>query len=700
MDETVPREAGLRVLVVDDEANMRLLACRSLERLGCEVFEASDGEEALLLADKHFPHLVLLDVVMPRLDGFRVCAKLRERPALAHVPIVMMTALEDLSSVDHSYEVGATDFITKPINWTLLQHRVRFILRASEAFDQLSANQRELADAQRIAHLASWRWLRATDELTGSAELPRILGALPHNHEDFLALVHGPDRSVLRQTRTGALRTQDAYATSYRLTMQNGEIRNVQEHGEPFHDRNGQVVGLVGTLHDVTERVQAEADIRQMTYHDALTGLPNRRALRERLESRLAGGRFQAALIHVEFESLTRVRDALGLEVADTLVAAAGTQLSELAGAAFASSITARITDDAFLVLVPGSANDDEARRIASDWLAHLGRARDALGNNVAAPMRAGIALIPADGKTALQLMQRAQGAASGAVAGQVALFDAGSESEKSERLSIEGQLHRALEGDEFLLEYQPIVDLRSGRVHTLEALIRWESPVFGRVPPGRFVPVAEEIGLIGSIFEWVLDRACRDASAWHRSAPYRPNVAINLSGKQLHESSDIVEITERILKERGFPASCLEYELTEGVLIEASRQLAPTLQALRELGISLSLDDFGTGYSSLSYLTRFPVDTLKIDRSFMTDVPGSQRNESLVSAILAMAHSLSLQVITEGVEEEAQLEFLRRIDCDYMQGYFASRPLSADAIKTLVDRGGILLEPRLQAVG
>ncbi len=177
MGEAAERSARLRVLVVDDEANMRLLACRSLERLGCVVIEAPDGAEALRLADEHLPHLVLLDVVMPGIDGFQVCASLRERAAFAHIPIIMMTALEDFVSVDHSYEVGATDFITKPVNWSLLQHRARFILRASEALDQLSSNQQELADAQRIAHLASWRWTCDTDEVKGSTELQNILDA-------------------------------------------------------------------------------------------------------------------------------------------------------------------------------------------------------------------------------------------------------------------------------------------------------------------------------------------------------------------------------------------------------------------------------------------------------------------------------------------------------------------------------------------
>ena len=701
MDEGNAGQPALRVLVVDDEANMRLLARRSLERLGCEVVEAADGLEALQLADQHLPNLVLLDVVMPGLDGFRVCAELRTRPAFAHVPIVMMTGLEDLASVDHSYGVGATDFITKPVNWTLLQHRARFILRASEAFDQLSTSQQELAEAQRIAHLASWRLTRGTDELHGSAELERILGTSPSTHEDFLALVHGPDRGVVRLTRANALEKQEPYTTRYRVVRADGEIRNVQERGESVGDRTGRTVGLVGTLHDVTESVEAQANIRHMTYHDALTGLPNRRWLRERLEAYLDGAQQRAALIHLEVDSLARVRESFGLEVADNILAAVGAELSQHANAASAASAAARIEGDAFLVLIPGSSCGEEVQRQAASWVEHLGRARNALGRDVVVPVHAGVALIPAHGKIASQLMQRAQAAASTTAAGQVALFDVGSESEKSERMSIEGRLPRALEREEFFLEYQPIVDLSSGRVHTVEALIRWESPTFGRVPPGRFVPVAEEVGLIGQICEWVIERACRDAASWHRHAPYRVKVAINLSGTQFHSHSDIVETTQRTLDRLDFPAEYLEYELTEGVLIEASGHITPTLEALRQLGISLSLDDFGTGYSSLAYLTRFPVDTLKIDRSFMTDIPGSSHRENLVSAIVAMAHGLSLKVITEGVEDEAQLEFLRRVDCDYIQGYLASRPVAAEAIQAMLDRGGVLLPPEaLRAVG
>ncbi len=520
------------------------------------------------------------------------------------------------------------------------------------------------------------------------------LDANPGTHESFLGLVHAADRDVVRQTRVSALETHEPYATNYRLERPNGDIRNVQERGEPVHDRRGQVVGLVGTLHDVTDRVEAETNIRHMTYHDALTGLPNRRSLRERLDADSSRGRQEATLIHVELQSLTRVRETLGLDVADRIIALVGTELDGLAQQASPAGGAFRLEGDAFQVLVPGGASTETVGRLAADWLAQLRRPQKVLEQEVAVSVRAGIVFIPTDGRTASQLIQRAQLAASHTVTGGAGFFDAGSESESAERMSLEGELRHAIDRRELFLEYQPIVDLKSGRIHTVEALIRWDSPAFGRVPSGRFVPVAEEIGLIGAMWRFVLQRSCQDATEWHRNAPYPIKVAINLSGTQFERDNDILEFTDRTLEQFGLSAEHLEYELTEGVLIEASTHITPTLEALRQRGISLSLDDFGTGYSSLAYLTRFPVDTLKIDRSFVTELPDSRRSANLVSAIMAMAHGLSLKVITEGVENVEQLEFIRQIDCDYVQGYFLSKPVRADTIQAMVDSGGVLLPP------
>lgn len=689
-----------RALVADDEANARLLAQTCLEQLGLEVTCVADGAAAVAAAAETLPDLILLDVVMPELDGFAVCERLRAEPATAQTPIVLMTALDDLDAVDRAYRLGATDFITKPVNWILLQHRVRFLLRASKAFLDLASSSRSLEHAQRLASLASWAWRADEDRFSGSDELWRILACEPgalSSAREYLAWVHPADRAQVLAARRAGMDKGEPYAIDYRLVRSGDEVRHLHERGEPARDRRGRQIGLVGTLHDETERRTYRDQIDYMSRFDAATGLPNRatlvhefRALEHRSDPDPRGG----ALVHLKLLGLDRIATLLGHTAADEVVQrVAGRLQRHLDGQpVLASAVLTRIDQRRLALLVPRLPEDRDASAVAREVLTAAGGAYELDGRELIVDAQAGVVRFPEDGTDIARLLSRAQAAARTAAPGKVAAFDHEVESQDRGRLTVESELSHAIERGEMTMHYQPIVRAADGRIHSVEALVRWNSPTLGPVSPARFIPVAEEMGMIDAITAWTLEQACRDAAAWAEQHPESPIVAVNLSATQLAARGRLIDDVRATLERTALPPERLELELTETVLVEGLGDAAPVLQGLRQLGLTLALDDFGTGFSSLSYLARFPMTTLKVDQTFLSEIPGSGHAESIVRAMVAMAHQLGLVVVCEGIETDEQLAFVRDAGADFGQGYLMSRPVPADTILELLAAGRSLL--------
>jgi diguanylate cyclase (GGDEF)-like protein len=461
-----------------------------------------------------------------------------------------------------------------------------------------------------------------------------------------------------------------------------------------FEGSTGRFITYV--LRDLTERKQFERQLVHLANHDPLTNLPNRKFFRERLgisldEAALNGE--QLAVLFLDLDRFKLINDTFGHALGDKLLLMVA---ERLAGCFRKGDILARLGGDEFVVLLQGLSGTQDAALVAQKIMDTFAHAFQLETHEVFVSASIGIAFYPSDAIDAGNLIRCADNAMYQAKEQGLGyqFYRPDLENLSSERLTLENSLRRALERDELRLYYQPKVDLASGAVIGLEALLRWAHPVRGMIPPDQFVPLAEETGLIIPIGEWVLRTACLQIKAWQGDGMPLLPVAVNLSARQFRQFSasgeatgihDLVETIERVLEETGVNPSCLELEITESILMQNLSTAAVTLQALSAKGIRIFIDDFGTGYSSLSYLKRLPIDTIKIDKSFVGDIMTDPDDAAIVTAIIAMAHSLRLKVVAEGVETQEQFDFLLERGCDAMQGFFFSKPLPAEEIFPLL---------------
>jgi len=450
---------------------------------------------------------------------------------------------------------------------------------------------------------------------------------------------------------------------------------------------SGEVVGRVWSFRDVTERMKAEETIRHLAYHDVLTGLPNRVQFEERLRIDLAQARRSRQKVGVMFLDLDRFK-----AVNDTVGHAGGDQLLQQVAGEFAEAIregdtVARVGGDEFTFILPGIEHAEDAAVVAERILRRIRRPRVVAGQEFHVTTSIGISLFPKDGSDADALMRNADTAmyrAKERGRDNYQVFTPAMKASLMETLALENDLSHALEREELFLLYQPVLDLSSGRIVGAEALLRWKHPKRGLVQPDEFIPLAEETGLIVPIGEWVLRAACAQAKAWQEDGLGPQWVSVNVSARQL-EQPGLVAVVAGALAERGLRPASLHLELTESAVTRQMEPVVSTLSQLRAMGLGLCVDDFGTGYSSLGYLKRFPIDTIKIDRSFVRDVTTDQNDAAIVTTVVTMARSLNLRVVAEGVETEAQLGFLREIECDEFQGFLVSPAVTTEAFEALV---------------
>jgi diguanylate cyclase (GGDEF)-like protein/PAS domain S-box-containing protein len=446
--------------------------------------------------------------------------------------------------------------------------------------------------------------------------------------------------------------------------------------------------GMVCVVRDITERTYAEEQIKHLAYHDALTNLPNRLLFKDRLTVALSHAHRESARLAVLFLDLDRfkvINDSLGHNIGDQLLQAVAARVQACVRE---SDTVARLGGDEFTVLLPRLHRSDDAAPVASKIIEAVRYPFHIEGREFFITTSIGISLFPEDGTDAESLIKNADTAmyqAKEVGRDNYQLFNALVNANALQRIALEHGLRKAMTSDEFAVHYQPIYDLRTGRTTGMEALLRWTHPQMGAIPPATFIPLAEATGMMIPIGGWALREACRQAMAWHNEGHDALTLAVNLSVTQLQQV-DLVDRVRTILAETGFPASSLELEITESSAMQSPETSIRTLFELKKLGIRISLDDFGTGHSSLSYLKRFPIDTLKIDQSFVHDITSDPDTAAIVTAIIAMAHSLRLKVIAEGVEYPEQEHFLRHHGCDQMQGYLRTAPISADEFLRFVD--------------
>ncbi|HET8627879.1 MAG TPA: EAL domain-containing protein, partial [Thermomicrobiales bacterium] len=635
--------------------------------------------------------LLVLDYVLPGgLTGLAFYADLR---AAGHaLPVIMVTGQSNEATVIEALRLGVNDFITKsreyldylPEAVARVLTQVRTARRLAESEQRFRALVQHVADGILVVDTAG-------RVAYASPAVARILGAVPTHLAGTGATLLHPDELAPMQRQFAALRAAPGATarTTLRLRHRDGGWRHVEATLTNLLAEPG-VGGIVCTLHDVTARSALEAQLAHQAFHDALTGLPNRALFTDRLAHALARAARHGETLAVLFCDLDRfkvVNDSLGHAAGDRVLIAVAERLRRCVRA---DDTVARLGGDEFVILLEGLADSGEAVRVADRIAAALADAVPVPAStppDVFISASVGIAVATPDHDTATDLLRDADVAlyrAKQQGAPRYALFDPLMHAAAAERLALETDLRRAIGPGacaEFLLHYQPIVDLAGGQVAAVEALVRWRHPARGLVAPAAFIPLAEETGLILPLGRWGLETACRRVQAWSGGpGATPPALHVNLSPRQFAQP-DLVAAVARVLAATGLPPARLTLEITETVLMAEAAVTTEKLRALTALGVRLAIDDFGTGYSSLAYLQRLPVDTLKIDRAFFQ---AGGRNRAIVRAVTELAHGLGLAVTAEGLETAEQVAGARAAGCDHGQGYHFARPLPPEAVAAL----------------
>jgi len=680
------------VLVVDDDEAVRRVVGRALERDGLEAILRADGEAGMSAFDERTPDVVLLDVQMPGPNGFEICETLRSRPGGREVPVVMMTGLDDVHAIRRAYDAGATDFITKPINWIILSHRLRYLLRADDNLRALRRSRERLSAAQKLASMGSWQLDAATGELQASEELWHLLGLLSREGASVRSVVervHPDDLHTVREEIRRCVQGGHQVRFDHRMIRGDGVERLCHSQIHPVIGENGALMALDGVTQDLTERRRTEEQIRFLVSHDSLTSLGNRRLLRERLDLALRLGRREGhhvGLIFLDLDHFKRINETLGHSVGDSLLREVADRLitcvrdADLVARSEEESSVSRLGGDEFTILLPKVRDAQSLGGVARRMLETISKAFHLEGHDIVLGGSIGISVFPEDGEDSESLLSNAETAmyhAKEQGRNNHQFYAASMNAVALRRLILEGKLRNALDASEFEVYYQPKIELATGHIVGFEGLVRWMDPELGMVMPGDFIPIAEETGLILQLGEWVLAEACRQAREWDERGLCNVPIAVNLSPQQFKKPRLAQRIIE-IVQASGVPPSRMGLEVTESGVLHDAELVIRELQTLREAGLELALDDFGTGYSSLSYLRRLPVDTLKIDRSFIMEIQTSEEAATFTASIVAMGRAIGVQLVAEGVEEEAQRALLAGWGCDQVQGFLSSRPVPA----------------------
>jgi diguanylate cyclase (GGDEF)-like protein len=691
------------IMIVDDDMVIRSLLQQALEDDGFRVVEAEDGVEACRLCEESVPSAMIVDAMMPRMDGFELCRELRRRPSTQHVPILMATGLDDHESIARAYDAGATDFISKPLNWLVLRHRVKYMLRGARALDDLRGNQQRLRAAQEQEHRQSERFEAALDNMSQGLCMYGPDARFIVTNRRFRDLFQlAPDAVAAGQSLVAALESSPVFTASDRnepyadlpryfaltaqrssavLTLELPDGRVVTAAHEPMPGG-----GFVDTFTDVTQARHAEEKIAHLALHDALTDLPNRILFRRCLEDalhRVSRGE-ACAVLCLDLDQFKTVNDTLGHPVGDALLKAVTDRLRHLVRQ---TDTVARLGGDEFAIVQSSVDHPADATALATRLLRGFAAPFEVAGHHVVITTSIGIAVAPSDGSDPDVLLKSADIAlyrAKNDGRNRYRFFEPAMDAMMQERRELELALRKAMAGDEFELYFQPLVNLAEKRITGFEALLRWNRPGRGMVSPADFIPLAEEIGLIIQIGEWVLHAACRHAMSW----PEPLKVAVNLSTVQF-KARNLVQTVTDALTGSGLDPRRLELEITESVMIHDFDAASSVLHHLKKLGVSISMDDFGTGYSSLSYLRSFPFDKIKIDQSFIRELGKKSDCTAIIRAVTSMCDSLGITATAEGVETAQQLSLLHAEKCTEIQGYLVSKPLPAGEIAGLIDEFG-----------
>ncbi len=692
----VHHEPAVRILIVDDDASLRTTFTQVLAKPG-RNFDAcgtvADGIESL---SRGAYDLILLDNRLPDGTGLAVLDWLVEHSR--EEVVIIISGENDVDSVIGALRRGADDYVRKPYHIAQLQRAVESALHKAALEKVNRAMEQRLKASERLHRylVESSPDLIFTLDAEGRFSYinPRVKqllgferGTLIRRPFTTLVMPEDVDR-ICNLLSLPSTMPGESFNVELRLRRNRGELAPVEPDsltvsltGIPMLSQQGErrVVGLYGVARDISERKRAEEIISFQAYHDQLTHLPNRVLFKDRLELAITQAQRRTGALAVMFVDVDRfklVNDTYGHAEGDLLLRAIASRLSSTLRR---GDTLARLGGDEFTVLLPDINQPEDAETIARKIVTTLSEPIKLSQGDFRATVSIGIALFPRDGSTAEDLTRHAdiamyQVKRSGKNAFR--FFDPKLNTHHRERIALENDLHQALERNELELFYQPQISLSQGKVIGMEALLRWNHPQLGQVPPATFIPVAEEVGLIGQISRWVLDTSCAQLARWRQAGHRDVRLSINLSPHDFGHR-DIVSSIVTCLTQHDVPASQIELEITENMMMNDSAGVATKVRQLREAGIGVAIDDFGTGYSALAYLQKFPVSTLKIDRSFVRELDVTMSNP-IISAITGIARGFNLQIIAEGVERPEQADALKALGCDVMQGYLFARPASA----------------------
>jgi diguanylate cyclase (GGDEF)-like protein/PAS domain S-box-containing protein len=709
------------ILIVDDESQNRRLLQALLGHEGYVTRTADNGKEALASLADDPPDLILLDVMMPGLDGRAVARAVKANPATSKVPIIMVTAQTDREARLAALDAGAEDFLSKPVDRAELWLRVRNLLRLKRISDLLQTHAATLeAEAQartaelqaRTVDLRRFRTaMDATDDsivlvnrttmrfVAVNATASQMMG---YSREELFEL--GPmdlvstSRDQLEALYDAIIAGRGRTASLETAHRKDGSAFPVEVHRQA--QRAGADWIIVAVTRDITERTEAESRLQHLAHFDALTGLLNRplfcQTLTQTSVYALATGQ-TVAVFHLDLDFFKNVNDIFGHEIGDELLIQVSGRLLECVGD---RGTVGRLGGDEFALILSLPNGRRDASGVAEEVATALLRPFCLNSHDVNVTASIGIALYPEDASDAETLLKCAdtamyQAKQSGRDTFQ--FFTSAMNTEVWRRLELETALRRAVKNGEFVLHYQPKVGLGSGHVVGLEALVRWDRPGFGLVPPTEFIYSLEETGLIAEVGRWAIAAVCEQVREWTRRGIDPIQVSVNVSERQVVRG-DLESDVLLALETYEVPPRLLELELTQTLLMTSTDSTIATLGNLKAAGVQISIDDFGTGSSALTYLRRFPIDKLKIGRSFIQDVTNSSE-AAIALAIIRMGHSLNLEVIAQGVDTAPQLAYLRGHNCDQIQGSVFSLPLSVPALERLLLAGTSLTAPTSEAV-
>ena len=700
-----------RVLVVEDNSVERQLISKILRNEEFEVLAVHCGEAVLAAIHDFKPDIVLLDSILPDVDGFEVCRQIRSTVTLEYLPVTMLTALDDLIFIAKAYDAGATDFFSKPVKPLVLAQRIRFSLRYNDMVRALKISQRSLGRVQTLARLGSWEYDESNQRLIFSQRLRQMLeldvesvdiSVVGTLDSPMVRRAHPADKPLLLESMRLFKEQGKESRFEARFVMDDGSIRYMDMHLGLSGQEDEREAHMLGAILDITDIKRSEQENLRLSYFDNLTQLPNSQLLEFYCAQMIPPCHKDGscvALILLDLDLFSRINHSMGHAEGDKVLKQLAdrilTEVSPIDNQVLLSEVVMRETPflkqfkpivshlaaDSFAIALPNvEQGDNEALALAWRIKTIFETPFASQNHELFITASMGIAYSTSGEITSHTLLQHADFALHEAKLqgrDRIIEYNDGQVVKASHHLAIQNELKRAIKQNELELFYQPKMEASQKRVTGFEALVRWFHPEKGMIPPDQFIAIAEESGQIVEMGLWILEMACRQNKRWIDEGLTDARMAVNVSARQFKEKN-FVEDVQRILSQTGLPANKLELEITEGLLMSNTAEDGNAVVKLRELGITVAMDDFGTGYSSLSYLSRFPIDVVKIDRSFIQNIHATKDKSAIVGAICTLGHNLGFSTVAEGVETEEELKMIRLLGCDHIQGYLCCKPMSA----------------------